>query len=94
MKLIRNWHVPVQKPNASFTKFLNRLLGVDVDMQRKIFDYFTAFHVRDPCHSTTPCNCFKAILLSGRCSKRTPGKLDITQQRCWYLRVTHRKAVQ
>lgn len=31
--------------NTSFCKLLNRLLAVKVDMQRKVFDYFTAFQV-------------------------------------------------
>ena len=31
--------------NTSFCKLLNRLLAVKVDMQRQIFDYFTAFQV-------------------------------------------------
>ncbi len=34
--------VGVQGSNAGFSKLMNRLLGVHVDMQRKIFDYFTA----------------------------------------------------
>ena len=37
----------LQGPNAGFSKLMNRLLGVHVDMQRKIFDYFTALQV-DP----------------------------------------------
>ena len=32
----------MQGSNAGFSKLMNRLLGVHVDMQRKIFDYFTA----------------------------------------------------
>jgi len=32
----------LQGSNAGFSKLMNRLLGVHVDMQRKIFDYFTA----------------------------------------------------
>ena len=35
----------LQGPNAGFSKLMNRLLGVHVDMQRKIFDYFTALQV-------------------------------------------------
>ena len=37
--------MPLQGPNAGFSKLMNRLLGVHVDMQRKIFDYFTALQV-------------------------------------------------
>ena len=39
----------VQGPNAGFSKLMNRLLGVHVDMQRKIFDYFTALQVMIQC---------------------------------------------
>ena len=39
----------VQGPNAGFSKLMNRLLGVHVDMQRKIFDYFTALQVLIQC---------------------------------------------
>ena len=35
----------LQGPNAGFSKLMNRLLGVHADMQRKIFDYFTALQV-------------------------------------------------
>lgn len=34
--------IGLQGSNAGFSKLMNRLLGVHVDMQRKIFDYFTA----------------------------------------------------
>ena len=32
-------------PTASFNKLMNRLLGVKIEFQRKIFDYFTAVQV-------------------------------------------------
>ena len=32
-------------PTASFNKLMNRLLGVKIEFQRKIFDYFTALQV-------------------------------------------------
>ena len=36
----------LQVPTASFNKLMNRLLGVRIEFQRKIFDYFTALQVR------------------------------------------------
>lgn len=46
----------VQGPNAGFSKLMNRLLGVHVDMQRKIFDYFTALQVGlAPRHAIVSC---------------------------------------
>lgn len=35
-----------QVPTASFNKLMNRLLGVNIEYQRKIFDYFTALQVQ------------------------------------------------
>ena len=48
-----SWGRVRQVASTSFNKLLNRLLAVRVDMQQKIFAYFTAFQVTcRPSHPT------------------------------------------
>ena len=44
----------LQVPTASFNKLMNRLLGVPIEYQRKIFDYFTALQVQSFPYRASP----------------------------------------
>lgn len=53
-----------QVASTSFNKLLNRLLAVKVDMQQKIFSYFTAFQVGS---LSTACILLPSVLVHMLC---------------------------